>query len=663
MRILTLLTVFFMTNISFAENKLIPRQVLFGNPDKISVLLSKDGQYISYVAPKDGVQNVWIAPANDLSKAVAITDDKERGIRSYWWAYDNEHILFAQDHKGDENQRFYTYNIISKRTKLLTPESKVKAVLFSQSADFPSEILIGLNDRDDKYFDIYRYNLLTGEKKLVFQNDKYIGFVFDHAMNLRFGQSVNEDGEEEYYEYKDGTFSLLMTIDFDDTQTTGIIGFNKIGDAFYLLDSRDRNTGALKLWNLKTGEQKIIAEDAKSDVNLFAVHPTKKTIQAVAIEYEKTTYKVLDPDIAKDIEYLQGLNPGNMGIISRTLDDKTWLVAYVADNNPVKYYKYDHASKKAEFLFTNKKDLENYQLVKMHSQVIKARDGLDMVSYITYPIDEKPSKPVPMVLFVHGGPYGIRDSWGLNPVHQFLANRGYAVMSVNYRGSGGFGKNFANAGVRQWGLKMHDDLIDAVNWAIDQKIADPSKVAIMGGSYGGYATLAGLTFTPDVFACGVDLVGPSNIVTLIKSFPSYWKPMLNNYKRRVGDPDNPDDLKALEKVSPLFFADRIKKPLFIAQGMHDPRVIQAESDQIVDAMRAHNIPVMYSLYPDEGHGFARPENRMSHYALTEQFLARILGGRFEPVGDDFLKANFTLNGKKVQNNSEAEKAVDEAVGL
>ena len=659
--ILTLLTAIFMTTISFAEEKLIPRHVLFGNPDKISVMLSKDGKYISYVAPKNGVQNVWIAPVNDLAKAIAITDDKERGIRSYSWSYDNEHIIFSQDYKGDENQRLYTYNISSKKTKLLTPERAVKAVMFAASEKFPGELLVGLNDRDDKYFDVYRYNLLTGDKKLVFQNDKYIGFVFDHEMNLRFGQYINENGEEECYEFKDGKFSLLLTIAFDDTQTTGIIGFDQTGDILYLLDSRDRNTGALKAWNLKTGTQKIIAEDDKADVDVFAIHPTNKTIQAVAVEYEKTTYKILDQDIAKDMEYLQALNPGNMGIISRTLDDKTWLVAYVGDNSPVKYYKYDRTSKKAEFLFTNKKDLEDYKLVQMHPQIIKSRDGLDMVSYITYPTDAKPSKPVPMVLFVHGGPYGIRDSWGLNPVHQFLANRGYAVMSLNYRGSGGFGKDFINAGVRQWGLKMHDDLIDAVNWAIDQKIADPAKVAIMGGSYGGYAVLAGLTFTPDVFACGVDIVGPSNIVSLIQSFPSYWKPMLNNYKRRVGDPDNPEDLKALEKISPLFFADKINKPLFIAQGAHDPRVKQAESDQIVAAMKKHNIPVMYSLYPDEGHGFARPENRISHYAMTEQFLARILGGRAEAIGVDLEKANFTLNGKNTKNAAEAEKVINEAI--
>ena len=652
---------YFMTNISFTEEKLIPRKVLFGNPDRISVTLSKDGKYIGYIAPKDGVLNVWIAPVDDLSQATPITDDNERGIRSYGWSYDNEHILFSKDYKGDENQRIYTYNINTKLTKLITPESGVKAVLFSSSAKFPNEMIIGLNDRDNKYFDVYRYNIATGDKKLVFQNDEYIGFVFDNDMNIRFGQYTNDDGEFELYELKDNKFSLFMTIAFDDSQTTDIVGFNKTGDILYLLDSRERNTSALTSWDLTTGKQYIIAEDPKADIDLFTVHPTEKTIQAVAVEYEKTTYKVLDDAIAKDMEYLQSLNAGNLNITSRTLDDKTWLVAYGADNAPVKYYKYDRAAKKAEFLFANKKDLENYKLSEMHPVIIKSRDGLDMVSYITYPTEGKPSKPVPMVLFVHGGPYGIRDSWGLNPVHQFLANRGYAVLSVNYRGSGGFGKNFLNAGVREWGLKMHDDLIDAVNWAIDQKIADPAKVAIKGGSYGGYATLAGLTFTPDVFACGVDIVGPSNIVSLIQNFPSYWRPMLNNYKRRVGDPDNPEDLKLLEKISPLFSVDRIKKPLFIAQGAHDPRVKQLESDQIVDAMRKHHIPVMYALYADEGHGFARPENRLSHYALTEQFLARILKGRAEHIGDSLNGANFTLNGKEVKDGAEAEKVVDESV--
>lgn len=659
--ILTLLMAIFMTNNSFADERIIPRNVLFGNPDKAGVLLSKDGKYISYVAPKDGVLNIWIAPIDDMSKAEAITDDKKRGIRSYAWAYDDEHIIFSQDYNGDENQRIYVYNIKTRNTKLLTPERHVKAVFITASRKFPNEVLIGTNERDKEHFDVYKYSLITGKRELVFKNEKYADFTFDYDMKLRLVSYTNDAGEFEHEEFKDGKFSPLMTVGFEDTETTNIVGFDKTGDILYLVDSRGRNTSALKSWNLSTGKQEIIAEDKKADMGILTVHPTEYTIQVVAIEYEKTHYKVLDNAIKQDIDYLRGLNPGDITITTRTTDDKTWLVAYMADNTPVKYYKYDRNAKKAEFLFTNRKDLEDYKLVKMHPVVIKSRDGLDMVSYITYPTDVKPSKPIPMVLSVHGGPYGIRDSWCLDMEHQLLANRGYAVLSVNYRGSGGFGKDFINAGTREWGLKMHDDLIDAVNWAIKEKIADPTKIAITGGSYGGYAALAGLTFTPEVFACGIDIVGPSNLVSLIESFPSYWRPILKNYQKRVGDINNPEDRKAMERVSPLFHADKITKPLFIAQGAQDPRVKQAESDQIVAAMKKHHIPVMYALYADEGHGFARPENRISHYALTEEFLAHILGGRFEPIGDDLKGANLTLNGRQIKSNIEAEKVVKEAV--
>ncbi|HEY1628700.1 MAG TPA: S9 family peptidase, partial [Tepidisphaeraceae bacterium] len=329
-----------------------------------------------------------------------------------------------------------------------------------------------------------------------------------------------------------------------------------------------------------------------------------------------------------------GFGQADFEIASQTLDNKFWIVAYLSDAGPVRYYLYDRDKKQAKFLFTNRKALEGLQLATMRPMTIKSRDGLDLVCYLTLPVGAQKDHPLPMVLFVHGGPWG-RDSWGYNPMHQWLANRGYAVLSVNFRGSTGFGKAFVNAGNREWGGKMQDDLSDAVAYAINAKIADPTKIAIMGGSYGGYAALAGMTFTPDTFAAGVDICGPSNINTLLQTIPPYWVPATMLWKTRVGDYSTPEGKLFLDSRSPLNKADQIKKPLLIGQGANDPRVKQAEADQIVKAMQAKNIPVTYIVYSDEGHGFVRPENRKSFFAVSEAFLAAHLGGRFEPVGKDF----------------------------
>ena len=376
-------------------------------------------------------------------------------------------------------------------------------------------------------------------------------------------------------------------------------------------------------------------------------HPTENTVQAVAFTYLRKEWKVLDPAIEDDMTYLRSVADGEMEVTSRTQDDLHWSVAYIMDNGPVRYYHYDRKAKKARFLFTNRKSLEGLKLAKMNPVVIKARDGLSLVSYLTLPLgsdsdgDVRPEKPLPLVLDVHGGPWA-RDEWGYNPLHQLLSNRGYAVLSVNFRGSTGFGKQFVNAGNKEWAAKMHDDLLDAVKWAVDQKVANKEKVAILGGSYGGYATLVGLTFTPDVFACGVDIVGPSNILTLLSTIPPYWQPAIQMFKDRVGDHTTAEGKKFLETRSPLSLVDKIKKPLLIGQGANDPRVKQSEADQIVKAMQQKKIPVTYVLYPDEGHGFARPENSLSFYAVTEAFLAEHLGGRHEPIGKAFAGSSITV---------------------
>jgi len=383
-------------------------------------------------------------------------------------------------------------------------------------------------------------------------------------------------------------------------------------------------------------------------------HPTEKHVQAVSFIYTRKRWQILDPAIEPDLAYLRTVADGTVAdgeaeIVSRTLDDRFWIVLYLVDDGPARFYLHDRTARAARFLFTNRQDLENQPLAKMHAVTLPARDGLTLVAYITLPPgsdsdgDGIPDRPLPLVLMPHGGPWG-RDSWGYNPWQQWLANRGYAALheGVNFRSSTGFGKGFINAGNFEWGGKIMDDQIDAVRWAAAQQIADPGRVAVMGGSFGGYSTLGGLTFNPEVFACGVDLVGPSNLVTLLESVPPYWRPMFEMFATRVGDPRTEEGRALLKKHSPLTYVARICRPLLIGQGANDPRVKQAESDQIVQAMQAKGIPVTYALYPDEGHGFARPENNLSFTAIAEAFLARCLGGRYQPIGDDFRASSLTV---------------------
>jgi dipeptidyl aminopeptidase/acylaminoacyl peptidase len=623
-----------------AQTGLIPRKVFFDNPDKAGPQISHDGKYLSYLAPVNGVLNVWVAPIDKPEDAKPITKDKKRGIRTYLWAHTNDRILYIQDADGDENWHVYATPVDGGETKDLTPEKKISARIEAESHRFPNEIIVGLNDRDPQFHDVYRINYVTGDKKLIQKNERFAGFLIDEDYKIRYAVSFTPDGGNAYFEPdgKDG-WKEFLKVPMSDTLTTNPVGFNKAGDVLYLVDSRGRDTGALTALDLKSNKQTVLAQDPKSDAGAVMLHPTEFTAQAVAFTYERTEWKFLDPGVEKSFGQLKKVADGEINIASRTLDDKHWIVAFVLDNGPVRYYAFDRDSGEAKFLFTNRKSLEGLPLRKMHSVVIKARDGLDLVSYLTLPAGSddasgRPKQPLPMVLLVHGGPWG-RDAWGFNREHQMLANRGYAVLSVNFRGSTGFGKKFVNAGNKEWAGKMHDDLIDAVDWAIKEKIADPKKIAIMGGSYGGYATLVGVTFTPEKFACGVDIVGPSNIITLLKTIPPYWAPVVQMFKDHVGDYTSEEGKKFLEERSPLSRVNQIKKPLLIGQGANDPRVKQTESDQIVKAMQKHNIPVTYVLFPDEGHGFARPPNNLAFTAISEAFLARFLGGRYEAIGDAF----------------------------
>lgn len=622
------------------ETPLLSRELLFGNPERAAVTISPDGARLAWLAPVDGVMNVWVAPAGDLAAGKPVTKDTSRGIRIYFWAFDSAHIVYLQDRGGDENWRVYAVDLAAGAERDLTPFEKVQARIEQVSPRHPGEILISVNDRDPQLHDVYRVKLATGERTLAQKNEGFVGFSFDDDYRVRLATRFTPDGGSEILKAAAAGFEPFAKVSPADSLTTNPIGFDKSGNTLYLLDSRERDTAALTTVDLATGKSTVVFADPRADVANVLVHPTEQTLQAVAATYLREEWKVLDPAIAGDFEALAKVARGEFAIQSRTLDDKVWIVSYLRDDGPVTYYRYDRPAKQATYLLTARPALEGKPLMPMHARAIKSRDGLEMVSYLTLPIgsdpevDGVPAAPAPMVLFVHGGPWA-RDEWGYNPYHQWLANRGYAVLSVNFRGSTGFGKKFLNAGNREWAAKMHDDLIDAVDWAVAQKIADPKKVAIMGGSYGGYATLVGLTFTPEKFAAGVDIVGPSNLETLLSSIPPYWAPILAVFEQRMGDLKTEEGKAFLRSRSPLFKVDAISKPLLIGQGANDPRVKQAEADQIVAAMKAKKLPVTYVLFPDEGHGFARPENRKAFNAVAEAFLAVHLGGRVEPIGADF----------------------------
>ncbi|MGF1495543.1 MAG: S9 family peptidase [Elainellaceae cyanobacterium] len=609
---------------------LIPREVLFGNPERARPQLSPDGRYLAYLAPDDqNVLQVWLRTVGQTDDR-PLTQDKKRGIRAYFWTYDGVQLIYMQDSDGDENFHCYAVHVESNQVRDLTPFQGVKAQPVDLDPSFPDEVLMGLNLNNPQAFDVYRINLKTGAVEFETPNPgNIVSWTADPQFQIRVAIAATPDGGSDllYRDSKEVDWQVLRHWSAEDEGYA--VSFSEDGRTLYLVGNHDANASRLLALNLETREETVIAADEQYDVGGILIHPTNRTLQAVSFYRDRQEWLILDDSIRADFEAIAQVRSGEVAIVSRDLADTTWLVAYLTDDGPIYYYTYDRQQRTSTLLFSNQPQLEDLALAPMQPISLAARDSLTLHGYLTTPVGID-AHHLPAVLLVHGGPWA-RDTWGYDPQAQWLANRGYAVLQINFRGSTGYGKAFVNAGNREWAAKMHDDLVDAVNWLTDQGIADPAKVAIMGGSYGGYATLVGLTFTPEVFAAGVDIVGPSNLLTLLQSIPPYWEPLKAQFYYRVGNLDTePDFLKAR---SPLFFADRIQKPLLIGQGANDPRVKQAESEQIVEAMRQADKPVEYVLYPDEGHGFARPDNRLHFYAIAEEFLAKHLGGRCEPVGE------------------------------
>lgn len=627
-----------------AEVPLIPREDLFGNPDKIAAEVSPDGKWIGWLAPKDGVMNVWVAPLGRLDEAVPVTDDKKRGIRMYHWSYDGAHLIYMQDEGGDENWHVYAVDVANRTTADLTPFPGVQASFAGRSRKIPGEILVTLNRRDKSYPDLFRVNLTTRELKLVAENPGFSGFETDDAFVPRLASKPTPDGGDEILRAKGDAWEPWLRISAEDAANTGMIGLDSDAKTLFMLDSRGRNTAALTAIDLATGEEKTLAEDPRADIGGVITDPETHVPLAYSVNYERTEHKPLGPRYVADLEFLAKNFGSEWGIGSRTADDRLWTISVASPTRPASSYLYDRETKTLTKLFDARPKLVGAPLAEMYPVIIKSRDGLDLVSFLTLPKGSssqdtgKPDRPLPMVLLVHGGPWA-RDYLGYNAMHQWLANRGYAVLSVNFRSSTGFGKAFVNAGDKEWGRKMDDDLLDAVAWAIKEKIADPARIAIMGGSYGGYATLLSLTRNPDTYACGIDLVGPSELDRLIKTIPPYWASGRARLVKAIGDPDTEEGRTLLKDRSPLYQADKIKKPLLIAQGENDPRVKKEQSDKIVETLQGKGIPVIYLLYRQEGHGFAQPENNISFTAIAESFLGKCLGGRIAPITSAELKGS------------------------
>ncbi|MCL4361351.1 S9 family peptidase [Candidatus Dependentiae bacterium] len=610
------------------EVPLIPRDILFGNPLKASPRISPDGKKISYLAPVNNVLNIWVGNIDDagnISNEYVLTKDTNRGIRSYFWAPNGKQILYIQDTNGDENWRLYGADLETKEIKLYTPFDNVQVQINSVDKKFPNDILILMNKENPKHHDLYKLNLQSGDLELIEKNPgTFTEFIDDHNLQPKATVSMLKNSSSQLMIKENGKWKPIITWQPEDAQTSGPLAFAKDTDYLYLNESQGVNASRLVKLNIKTLKKEVLAEDPNYDLSNVLIDPDTYEILAVTFLKDKQEWLLFDPEFKQTFEQISKLDEGEIHILNMDYAKQKYIIGFEKDNGPAAFYYFDKKTGIGKFLFVNKPDLKKYKLAHMEPISFTAKDGLEIHGYLTFPINKKSN--LPLILDVHGGP-AARDVWGYNSDAQWFANRGYAVLNINYRGSTGYGKKFLNAGDREWSGKMHQDLIDAVNWAVEKGIADPNKIAIYGGSYGGYAALVGATFTPDIFCCAVDIVGPSNLITLLESIPPYWDNFRAQLYKKVGNPETEPEF--LKSCSPLFKADQIKIPILVAQGANDPRVKQAEAEQIVQAMKDKNIDYEYLLFPDEGHGFAKPENRIKFYKAAEKFLAKNLGGRYE----------------------------------
>ncbi|MCG8467115.1 MAG: S9 family peptidase [Gemmatimonadetes bacterium] len=622
---------------------IIPVSSFFDNPEIAGAQISPDGEWLSYLKAYEGKLNVF-AKRIGSDEEIQLTDDTERPVTGYFWAIDASKILYVQDKGGNENFHIYAVPVDGTATpeaRDLTPYDGVRAQIFAVPTDAPDRILVGLNRRNPQVFDAYWLDLESGDLTMVAENPgRHGGYLIDHELRVRVALGQNAEGGSDIFARDDEASEWRLVASYPPDENVNPIQFHKDNRRLYISsDHGDVDLSGLVLMDLATGETEEVERDPSGEVDFGSAIFSNVTDELIGTAYVADTTRIYfrDDDWASDFAKLRAVHAGSPNVNSSTLDERTFVVSFNDPIDPGATYLFDRDSGDTEFLFRPRPWLEGKGLADMQPVSYQARDGLTIHGYLTTPRG-MPAEDLPMILVVHGGPWA-RDTWGYQPEVQLLANRGYAVLQINYRGSTGYGKSFLNAAVGEWAGAMHDDLVDGVEWAVAEGIADPERVGIYGGSYGGYATLVGLTFTPEVFACGLDYVGPSSLVTLIESFPAYWRPFLEGtFYRHVGDPADVDDLEDMQARSPLNFVGQIEDPIMIVQGANDPRVTQRESDQMAIALRDRGIPVTYLLAENEGHGFANADNRMALYRSMEVFFGDCLGGRVDPDVDPAVQA-------------------------
>jgi dipeptidyl aminopeptidase/acylaminoacyl peptidase len=641
--LLVLLSVMVGTTGFAQELPLIPRKVFDAPAEHDLLTVSPDGKSIAYTAPSSGgVANVWVEDLATHKKRM-VTRADHRGIDGYQWAYDSNHLLYQSDENGNEDYHLYSVDLISGAIRDLTPFLGVRAEQIILSPSRPDEVLVSMNLRDSKVFDIYRVNLQTGATVMDAQNPgDVIGWTADQNLVIRAATAFNDNLETVVRVRDSGKapWRNLLKIPFEQAPFLGqvnggniIVGFSQDGKKLVIGSSKGSPTNRLVELDTATGKElRVLASDPQADLwqnfardFVLLRDPRDQHVQAAAFDYMKPEWRAVDPAVAADLKYLAALQAGVFLVSSQDMSGNKWAIWYFTDNGPTSFYIYDRAAHKADLLFQDRPQLAQYKLAEMRPMTIPAHDGFKLVSYLTLP-PGAPVKGLPLILSVHGGPWA-RDEWGFEPLEQMLANRGYAVLQVNYRASI-INVPYMNAANEKIGTLTDDDLTDAVRWTIKEGIADPKRIAVMGGSFGGYSVLRALSLHPDLYACGVDVVGPADLATLMNSIPDYWKPVKKRWLRRIGDVTADKTLN--EKLSPLYHAADIHVPLLIGHGQFDPRVKLAQSEKIVETIRKNGGKVTFVVYSDEGHGFVRPENNLDFDGRTEEFLHGCLGGRFEP---------------------------------
>lgn len=634
-----------------SETDLLPRALFMDGEAFSAPAISPNGSRVAYLAPFHGARNLWIADPEDITGATPLTTDTVSSIREFYWAQNDAHLILIRDPAGSEQTQIESLAITTGESTIMGEWKDAQCRLVAIGPGRPDEILIESNARDSAYFDIYCANLWTGATELVFRNDRFSWIYADHFLKPRLGEMRRDDGSVTYFASTDGkAWHALIDVPAADEMVTRpfrifetTIAFDAEATEIYAMDCRGRDTAALAAWNLETGEARVLESDPQADICAIHVNPANHEVLAVVSEYLRPETRGLQPATAADLQTLSANASAHetMGVISVARDNRRWLVGYNSPSSSTRFALYNHATRRAIPLYSNRPELEGVSLGTMTPYLIRSHDGLDLVSYLTMPPGTETGARLPLVALIHGGPWQ-RSSYDFDPWVQFLASRGYAVLTVNFRGSRGFGKAFLNAGDRQWGYGIIDDIIGTVRHFIANGIADPDRISVMGASFGGYASLMSVARAPELFRCCIDMFGVTNLESFLNTIPPYWKAMAALWRNRVGDWSSEAGRAELGAQSPLHHVEGIRCPVLIAQGGNDPRVVQAESDQLAKQLAAHGSEIAYLLFPDEGHGFYQQTNETAFFAAVETFLAGYLGGAAEPPGPALTQSSLTV---------------------